>query len=502
MTISFDSATNGLSLYSSSFSCDGLFVFNGSAHTTCSWTDSTTVRASFGIILSSVTYIEPGDTVTLKGGILTAACTASSSSDCTGYPTAARQSLIAASPSNPVRPSVIMIAPSQLSACTNLSIDASSSSGDGGRSWSNISWSVSSAYPTRSSSVSAMLGVLNGVSSLAAPIEISNSWLMESTYTITLSLTNFLGQSSSSTIVVEVTGFANTPQVSILGSYAKVTTASSSLLIESIAKVSACATTQQLDYAWGIVSSDTGAAYNLTKTNSDPRRFLIPKYALPVGSTYIFTVTVTAGGSSSYAASSSASTLVYITHGAVVAIVDGGSTRSFSINKNRFLDASLSYDEDVNPSSTAGSTLQFTWSCKIGSLANYGSDCSSLFISSSLNSSILTIPRDTLSVNTTYLFSVNVASSDGRSDSKTVSIVAYQSIDSTASISSSVTKFNVDSKLTLTSTIYATNSSATARWSLYSSGLSVSLQGALTPLTRTFPASVASSISLPLLGTS
>jgi hypothetical protein len=105
----------------------------------------------------------------------------------------------------------------------------------------------------------------------------------------------------------------------------------------------------------------------------------------------------------------SASVTVYVIHGDVHAVISGGSTRTQAIDQTLSLDATASSDNDLAPGSAP--SLIYLWNCVIVSDAAYGESCGLLAGDSSsavdgFNSSVLSVAPYSLSLATTYLFSL------------------------------------------------------------------------------------------------
>jgi hypothetical protein len=244
----------------------------------------------------------------------------------------------------------VVSAPSIISICSNLTLDATGSYGNGGRRYTAVTWAAS-AVPFISTDpavdTTAIQRSLNAYSSkyqVYKPAVIKGSSLTGATYTFVLSLTNFLGLTSSQTFNVVATRSQNVPTLSIIGPSHQTITASSPLTILSAAALSTCTTlSDSVVYTWAVYMGKTFVS--IPNTSLDPSRFSLPAYTLTVDKAYVITVTATVGG-----ASSSASVTVYVAHGTVKAGVVGGNTRSTPVDKALVLNATISQDADFSPS--------------------------------------------------------------------------------------------------------------------------------------------------------
>ena len=345
--LSFDVPTDLADITSSTWFCSDLFQFTLADSTKCSWTNSSAVTVTFGYIAAAVTqikYLTVNDPVTLLGGKLRSFCT-STKDICKTQATAALATVNTLAPRNPSPPTVIVSAPPKLGTCTNLTLDATGSYGNGGRPYSNVAWTVTTDDQDKNISI-AIEKYLNSyslINQVQIPIPIPmHFYLSRTTLFFSLSLTNFLGLTSVSTIAtrVEVTGDSNQPALSVLGPTYLTVQLSSTISIQSIATLPICATDKaKVLYVWTVFLGgvDTG----LTTTSQDSSKFLLPPYKLIVDKTYTVTVTATHGTSVT-----STSVTVYVAHGNVDVIVLGGYSRASTITESLVMNATLSTDAD------------------------------------------------------------------------------------------------------------------------------------------------------------
>ena len=314
--------------------------------------------ATFGIISATSTvvrYLSIGDTVTLIAGKLRAFCTGPKALCLTNANSSATK-VYTLAPRNPLSPTVIISAPSQLGACTDLTLDATGSYGNGGRPYSAVSWNVTINEKKISASVFAsvfavqsILDTYSSASQVHLPILINYN-LTKATYLFSLSLTNFLGKSSTSKTItrVAVTADPNTPALSVLGKTSLTVQMSSTISIQSVATLPPCATDKsKMFYTWTVFYLKGREQYrtNLSTMSNDYTLFFLPPYQLKVDSTYLVNIKVTHGSSSSKSYSSTNIT-IYVAHGNVNAAVLGGYARASPIDKQLTLDASISTDDD------------------------------------------------------------------------------------------------------------------------------------------------------------
>ena len=346
VSILFDSPTDQARLLDDSWACNTLFTFAGASSATCVWTDAKSVRVTFPVVTSvssNAALLKPGSSVTLKGLLLRAFCTRSASA-CSSNPTSILSTVFTSAPSNPMSPTVVIAAPSTLGSCLNLTLDATESYGSGGRLYATVKWSVAALKSGSAVNVSSLERYLNKFSALyqvQRPITILRSSLTTATYSITLTLRNYFGRVSSTTVNIDILKDLTTPALGIIGASYQTVIASSYVTIQSTSSLSGCPSfTAPLQYNWTVELNGVGSS--MKSVSPDPTTFSLLPYSLEVDQTYTVTLTASAGASSS-----SASVQLYVPHGDVTAAIAGGYTRSVPVDRAFVLDASVSRDADV-----------------------------------------------------------------------------------------------------------------------------------------------------------
>jgi hypothetical protein len=285
VVITFNTATDRGGILDVVWPCSLLFQFNAASNTTCSWVNSSAVVTAFGS-LTSMIYLLPGDPVALIGNKLKAVCLmAATSESCALNMIALTQSIITSPPYNPRDPTIIVSTPSLIASCQNLTIDATSSYGNGGRKWEAILWKVSAIVygaidiAIDTSIIQSFLNAYSALFEVSQPISVPASMLTKATYTIALSMTNFLGYESFQTVVVLVSGDPNVPILSIVGLPYQAIVASSSVTIQSTAFLSSCASRAKvIKYVWSVKQENLPAS--ILSTSLDATRFFLPAYRL------------------------------------------------------------------------------------------------------------------------------------------------------------------------------------------------------------------------------
>ena len=349
-------------------------------------------------------------------------------------------------PSNPVAPLVVIKAPSSLGACSNLTIDASGSTGSNGRQWLKVAWTVTASDGSDTSNIISALAA-NGVS---VPATVPSTLLRSTTYYVQLQLTNFFGlsQVSGVTVMVKLTG-GFVPSVSILGPSFLTVYPSADLTLTSLATVPNCLSGVAVSYSWSVQNDSSFSVRSFVGVSTKlPRVLSISPYSLSYGHSYVYTVTAAIPGST---VTGSASVRVYVSRDSVVASIAGGSNRVVSANTPLILDASSSVDKNVNPS--LPSSLGFQWSCRLVTLSKYLQSCSSVF-NGSTTGSIVRIPSESLTGNLTYQFTVIAQSADrALSSSQSVTISVVSACTTSIALTSSNLKYNANNPVSIYATI-------------------------------------------------
>jgi REJ domain len=214
----------------------------------------------------------------------------------------------------------------------------------------------SSAAPSSAASLEEYLNDFSALYQVQRPITILRSSLTSATYSITLTLRNYFGLTSSTTVDIDVTTDQTAPALNIIGATYQTMLASSYLSIHSAASLSGCASaTASLKYTWAVQLN--GVATDIKSISPDPTTFTLLPYSLAADQTYTVTLTASAGASSS-----SASVKVYVPHGDMTAAIAGGYSRTVPVDRDLVLDASNSSDADISPDKPSGLLYKVTLS--------------------------------------------------------------------------------------------------------------------------------------------
>ena len=487
-TASFDTATNQGNIVSMSWPCNLIFFFNGVESASCSWTSLTTVRLAFPNPKGSPT-LEPGDSVLLLGGVLRAFCVLGINL-CVGYESSHAMSVIASYPINAVVPTVIISVPSILGPCADLIIDATASTGNCGRSWRYVAWSINAS--SGAATATALMTLLSNFSETSSPLTIPPHFLPAGSYSFSLHLENFLGKSSVSSAVVQILKSEYyLPSVTIIGSTFRSISRSDEFSVQMLATVPHCASDKNLTYSWSVYNNYVFVG--IVSTSKDPRRLTIVPYTLLAGETY----QVIGKAMTSYGESAIAIASVYVSVGSIYAIIDGGYSRLVSRLSTVTLDASPSIDSDEEIS--GANNLLYSWTCFVLSLSRYGSPCALPLP----RVPVLTIPGELLEPSVRYKITLVVTSSSNgdRSSSAEVVLQTTSFPPILADINSQFFLFNPSDKLKINSSIMG-NSSVLAEWTVSGpTAVNFELENvALTPPNRNFSrAETHASMTFPLV---
>lgn len=185
-----------------------------------SWTTLSTLRVTFGSLGGQIIAPQAGDSVGVIGGLIRASCrpnticqnnyvlqSLSSHRDDSGVSDVFNAHILSGSsvlvepPLEGLMPILNLITPTHLGACNNLTVDLSTSSGNGGRSWSKIRWSVVATLGSTKGIEETLKAVYDVTANIAI---VPRSLLIDGIYVITVTVTNFLGSTataSSNTVV-------------------------------------------------------------------------------------------------------------------------------------------------------------------------------------------------------------------------------------------------------------------------------------------------------------
>jgi hypothetical protein len=242
LIILFNVPTDYAGISANTWNCDELFSFPFSSTSLCSWVNSSAVVSTIPVYSTII----PGNNITLLGNLIKAQCAANT--NCDLNEAAITQSTVLLPPFNPIFPQV-QIASVTIASCDNLLIDATRSCGSAGRSYSLISWTVSS--PDQNNSAFKISSYLNSISTIDQVINVPNSLLCSGTYVISLTLENWLESIDTSSTTIMILENKYSPTISILGYKNIDLPPNNRLFVQATASQSQCGNISAiLKYSW------------------------------------------------------------------------------------------------------------------------------------------------------------------------------------------------------------------------------------------------------------
>ena len=354
------------------FPCAELLDFADVDTAECVWVGATQISAEVSNALNFV----PGETVTLRAQTTMLACD-DDRCECRVLNDA---SSVVADP--PDLPGVQMIfqVPDAIAVCEEggLTVDASLSTGSGGRDWTRLVWSVNATGPPEMRAEAKVNGswanatfVLQSMRHRAAT-DLSSVFTAEKielqdlvrlggfdTLVLSLALENFLGSTKTESVEVALST-RSIPSVLIVGGANRAARVGDALTVEASGLASGCdgrsMAQRAVDYAWNLYRLDgvddpeeawtqLAEGDEFVNVAANKRYFQLDPFSLDSGTTYVARAEAT---DTKYDLSNTADVYLAVGVGSVVAAIEGGD-RVVSVQDELQLDASSSFDEDVNP---------------------------------------------------------------------------------------------------------------------------------------------------------
>jgi hypothetical protein len=279
-------------------------------------------------------------------------------------------------PSVSVLPVVSIVAATTIGDCSSFSLDFSSSSGAAGRRWQSMLIDVINDVIAENMELETYLNAatsvaLSNVHSASSVIIIPHELLdADRTYTFTVTLCNFLLVCGVGIHSVFVSS-ESSPLVAWIAGDSTITMSSKDpLLLNVYALIERCDESishPPIDLQWSAVQISTTTAIplmvSLPSVSQDVSLYKLGRYTLTANSHYQISVVVTQIASP-YLTTTAGPINVFITEGAVVAVISGGSSITVARSTSFTIDASASYDEDLVTGVTGNDAgLSFHWSC-------------------------------------------------------------------------------------------------------------------------------------------
>ena len=508
LTFSFNTNRAG---FSSGFPCNALLAFAGSAAAECLWLDAARI-AIYPVYRSSAPedVLLVGTNITFTqaaaaAGQDTAAgiraeCMLSDAAACLGWATASEAYggrvggfiAVEAPPAATAQvPSVGISAPTVIGACSNLTIDLSSSVGAAGRPWSRTSIAALSRTAS-TTSLAALQAYLDHNLTFSPPSPIPFHLLNRgTTYTFKIELCNFLGFCGSSNWAVQVLNSVDEVSIAtVLGSSQRTLLRPRQLSIKANSFVESCdgsRSVSSLQYAWSLQVESAGAAQNIALPSSNsqnPAIFKVPPYSLTVGVQYKLSVVVTSSATAALRAS--ATTYVLVEQSRLVAQLACGSDLALTAGTEATLDASGSYDEDLRGVTGLAAGLTYSWSCQ-QVLPTFSPECGLSILQQ--QAGMLTVTAGVGAANSTSRVTVTVFDAS-RSASASTDVQVVLSARAQLAISSALSSLlsvNTAKTFTLTGRLVLPQA-CSARWTVDDTSSVQLSESSLTPITVALPA--------------
>ncbi|CAM9276212.1 unnamed protein product, partial [Discosporangium mesarthrocarpum] len=463
----FDSPTDfgavgSLDLYS--FSCPLLLSYPSSSDLDlCSWTSDSSVSLS----LHNNATVAPGDNIVLHADKV-------ASANALDFAASSVSEVLA--PQNPPTPKLALgVMYSSVAYCENITVDASATTGSGGRDMVSFSWDLYDwTHSDEEESVAAELlwaqaaSEGTGSSLLFVPGGGDTGalgFVDRASHGITLrfnvTATNWLGVSGWSTFEVIVSKSSNDPPlVSLLGGPSRTITRSSPLVIVALAQATSCASTErakstQLSYEWAELR------HNLSfgSISQDPSFLRLSSHVLKVGNSYEFRVNVT----DKKGQSSIATQVVFVEQSELIAAVYGGNN-TVTFGENATLDLSASNDPDMEDGSCQG--CLFTLSCGTSTKELLCGDIG--LPSEEFSDKLLIVGTDVLELGESLILEIRVRrSGEDVWFSTTTFLTVVELVTPIVSITPVVGKVNADDTVTILAEVLSnTQNNARAEWTL------------------------------------
>lgn len=428
--------------YQNAFPCAKLLNFTGSSAASCQWSDNAkmvvypvySTKAPDSVLrVSSAVQIYP---LTVR-----AACTSSTNvTRCKSWAAVPSTQMLVAKPTAPLQPKVVLSVPSTIGGCSSLTVDLTSSTGAAGRPWASAQFKVLTTLGATPAALQ-LENYLAANFTLNPPTAIPYDTFQKGyTYSIQATLCNFLASCASSVKTVSVLASVSAvPVVSILGQSQRSIARNAQLVLSTNAYTQSCSgavSSANLAYFWSVrrfLSDGTLAATDLRSSSQSPTSFKLPAYMLTSSTQYEIAVTVDALASG---LSASAAVTVSVIQGSVVAVVSGGSSKQLRVADSVQLDASQSYDEDINGKKGIAAGLSFLWTC-VQIKPVFISTCA--LVIDDPRKEKLSVVAAFAALNTTSLFTVTVSDATRSSTAQvevTVTGAAAPTLDITSNLAS------------------------------------------------------------------
>ena len=427
-------------------------AFNGSENAVCQWKNPKRLIIVLSIADSTGFNLEIGDTLTLQSNkIYPLSCPRLD----VACPLSQTGSVVVKRPDKALKPSVAISTPASIGQCGDIILDPSNSRGSAGRNWQYIKWTVTQTEGVvNSTALNHMNSYLNqGSLNTNTRKTIENVYITApAKYSISLSIRNFLLETSTSSVTVEVLSVAKQPVVAINGPKSVAKTRENKIQLYAVGSVPSCDGTlvqiDNIEYKWKVYEG-TIFRSDLISRSLDPRFFALPAYTLASDTMYTIAASATVGNAS-------AQYFVDLSIGTsgIVGAIKGASKRSGSTSVEIDF-KSASYDKDYPTDSTR---LRYKWTCKEIS-PNFASACPVALTDASTTKATIPASAFDRSVDATYEISLFVeyanpsATTVGITASSSIQIAMVSAAIPEINFANPATKYNPDEKVIISTAV-------------------------------------------------
>eukprot|EP01006_Ploeotia_vitrea_P050177 TRINITY_DN67421_c5_g3_i1.p1 TRINITY_DN67421_c5_g3~~TRINITY_DN67421_c5_g3_i1.p1 ORF type:complete len:2347 (-),score=1274.99 TRINITY_DN67421_c5_g3_i1:2418-9392(-) len=398
LLLDFDRAVYRIESASLSVSCSQIFSTAALAllgtSPQCVWSSS--INSRLRVQLGRGATVAPGNSLALSGSSGIIRCSTSN--------VQASGSFTVLVPDESPTPAVSVLGPTKLGNCDDLRL-SSLVTGLGGR---------AGTYFWTSQPDSAMIGAVStSTTRLTVP---AFRITAGTTYTVSLTVINFLGVSSTAATLQVTKSSRPLPQLRIVGPPVLTTQTTRSIFLQAAASLSPCETlaAKKLAFQWSVASA-TAPTLPTLDSNTVKRPFLsVPAGSLQAPHEYTFTVFVSMADDVSR--NNTATVTVKSAFSPLRAVIAGGSERQVARSRTLSLDASGSVDPD-----NSAQPFAYEWKCATAD----GNDClntTSLAPVSLSKTATLSFPAKVLATNS-YTFTVSVTKGDSRPASTASTVI-------------------------------------------------------------------------------
>jgi len=159
-----------------------------------------------------------------------------------------KSTVLSLPPANAVKPNIILSAPELLSACDGLVVDATGTTGSGGRAWTRFLWGAEISYDRGATyyNASDISSYLNEAGAIGTPVHVPRDLFNSSAvYSISLFVRNFLGRQATKAVKIQVSSAVDIPYVALLSPTSLTIYAADELTLTAVGQLPSCAATDR-----------------------------------------------------------------------------------------------------------------------------------------------------------------------------------------------------------------------------------------------------------------